>query len=82
MLDTTMLGNTVVEAMNELGDEFSEGVVRSVAIVVEVDDGSKPTLWRVYGDDRKWLQRIHLEMGLGQVDVEADVEACRGMDED
>jgi hypothetical protein len=77
MLDTSAIGNVISSAILGLEAEFDAGEVREVSLVVEVDEGERPTEWRVFGSNgRVWLQRIVLEMGLGQVDSEcAECEA-------
>lgn len=71
MLDTSAIGDLIATAMLELESAHPEGRVRSVALVVEVDDGEPITQWSIHGDDRPWMRRTVLEMGLGQLDVEA-----------
>lgn len=73
MLDTSAIGDLVADTMQTLNEQYPEGRVRSVSLVVEVDDGGSPTKWSVHGpDDRRWLTRVVLEMGLGQLDIDAE----------
>lgn len=70
------VGDLALDAMRDLEADFPEGKVRSVAIVVEMDTGEKPTTWSVYSsDDRLWYTRVVLEMGLGSLDI-AEVVEC------
>jgi hypothetical protein len=71
MLDTSAIGDVIASSILDLEETYPEGRVRSVVLVVEVDDGRPVTKWEVYGDDRPWVRRTVLEMGLGQLDVEA-----------
>jgi hypothetical protein len=69
MLDTSAIGDVIASSILDLEQIYPDGRVRSVALIVEVDDGSPLTEWEIYGDDRPWVNRTILEMGLGQLDV-------------
>jgi hypothetical protein len=71
MLDTSAIGDVIASSILDLEETYPDGRVRSVGLVIEVDDGHPVTQWEVYGDDRPWVRRTVLEMGLGQLDVEA-----------
>lgn len=68
-MDTSMLGILAANAMEQVSDMYGdEAMVRTAAIVMEVDVGDDSHFLVISSEDRFWVQRALLKEGIETLD--------------
>jgi hypothetical protein len=67
-MDATKLGQFAAQFMQQIEEDWPDGVIRDIALVISLDDKTDSVILNGCTDDRIWVQRAMYDEALDNLD--------------